>query len=112
MHNETVTNIFWGLFIIWFGMVSAIMGGNFGGAVESPLFALGTGALLLLMNLSKATLRLRVSVITTGLGILLIVIYSPQYFLGHAVPFVPALIIIAGVVLIIGTIRTRKYYLN
>ena len=110
MNNETVTNIFWGLFIVWFGLLSAFAGGNFGTAIESPLFALGTGLLMVLLNLVRATIRLRVSVITTGLGILLAVIYSPLYFLNKSVPFLPALIIIAGLALIIGAFRSRRYY--
>ena len=112
MHNETVTNVFWGLFLVWFGLVSALAGGNFGAAIESPLFALGTGLLLIILNLVRATIRLRVSVITTGLGILLAIIYAPLYFLKIGVPFLPALLVIAGIALIIGTIRTRKYYVS
>ncbi|HUI85971.1 MAG TPA: hypothetical protein VLY21_02300 [Nitrososphaerales archaeon] len=112
MQNETVTNIFWGVFIIWFGLVSASLNGNFGGAIESPLFALGTGLLMVILNLLRATMRLRVSVITTGLGILLAVIYSPLYFLNRGIPFLPALIIIAGIALTIGAFRSRKYYVS
>lgn len=112
MQSETVTNIFWGLFLVWFGLVSAIAGGNFGVAIESPLFALGTGLLMIILNLVRTMIRLRVSVITTGLGILLAIIYSPLYFLNKALPFLPALLIIAGIALIIGAFRTRKYYVS
>jgi hypothetical protein len=112
LHNETVTNIFWGLFLVWLGLVWAAYGGNFGGAIESPLFALGTGLLLIVLNLVRAMVRLHVSVITTGLGILLAVVYAPLYFLGWGLPFLPALLIIAGIALVIGAFRTRRYYVT
>jgi phage tail protein X len=110
MRDETVTNTFWGLFLVWFGIVSAVFAANFGAAIESPLFALGTGVLLLVMNLVRNLVRLRVSIITTGLGILLAIVYFPLYFLGKGIPFLPALIIIAGVALVIGAFRSRRYY--
>jgi hypothetical protein len=112
LHDETITNIFWGLFLVWFGVVSAVYGANFGTAIESPLFALGTGFLLLAMNLTRNLIRIRLSVITTGLGILLIIVYFPLYFLNISIPFLPALLVIAGVALIIGAIRTRKYHVS
>ena len=96
---------------MWLGLVWAYAAGNFTTAIESTLFALGTGFLLVVMNLVRAILHLRVSVLTTGLGALLIIIYSPLYFLNVGIPFLPALVIIAGIALIIGTIRTRRYYL-
>lgn len=97
---------------MWFGLISAIAAGNFGAAIESPLFALGTGLLMLILNLVRALIRLRVSVITTGLGILLAVVYSPLYFLNRSLPFLPVLLIIAGIALIIGAFRTRRYYVS
>jgi hypothetical protein len=112
MHNETLTNIFWGVFLVWFGLVSVLLSGNFGAAIESPLFALGTGVLMMTLNLVRALIQLRVSVITTGLGILLAIIYFPLYFLKIELAFLPALVIIAGIALIIGAFRTRKYYVS
>ncbi len=107
-----MTNVFWGLFLIWFGLSAAIQGGNFGVTIESPLFALGTGGLLILLNLVRASLRLRVSPITAGLGVLLAIIYSPLYFLNLSIPFLPALLIIAGVALVVGAARAGRYYVS
>ena len=110
MQSETLTNIFWGFLLIWFGVVAATLGGNFGATVNSPPFALGTGVLLILLNLSRALLRLKLSPLTIGLGALLAIIYAPIVFLGFNIPFLPALLIIVGIALIIGAVRTRKYY--
>jgi hypothetical protein len=110
LHPETVTNIFWGLLLVWFGAVATTVGGNFGTTVNSPVFALGTGVLLILLNLSRTIVHLKLSPLTIGLGALLTIIYSPIVFLGFNIPFLPALLIILGIALIIGAIRTRKYY--
>ena len=107
MHNETLTNIFWGLFLIWFGVAAALQGGNFLTTVNSPMFALGTGLLFILMNFVRAMLHLKISPLTIGLGALLVVIYAPLYFLNLSVPFLPALLIIVGVALVIGALRAR-----
>lgn len=109
MHNETLTNIFWGIFLIWFGVVAATLKGDFGATVNHPLFALGTGLLLLALNLIRSILRLRQSILTIGLGALLTVIFAPVVLLGQFIPFLPALLIIAGIALVIGALRTRKY---
>jgi len=109
LDGETLTNVFWGIFLIWFGVAAVIEHGNWGATLESPLFALGTGGLLMLLNLSRAYSRHRVSPITIGLGALLILIYAPVYILGVSLPFLPALVIIAGVALIIGTLRSGRY---
>jgi hypothetical protein len=109
VNNETLTNVFWGFFLIWFGVVTTLTAGDFVKAVNHPIFALGTGILLLLLNLVRSTLRLRLSVLTIGLGALLTVIYTPVAFFGVWVPFLPALLIIAGVALVIGAMRSRRY---
>jgi hypothetical protein len=111
LNGETLTNVFWGLFLIWFGVATAIQGGNFGATLESPLFAVGTGVLLLLLNLVRASMRLRVSPITSGLGALLALVYAPLYFLNVSVPFLPLLLVVAGIALVIGAIRAGRYYL-
>ncbi len=110
MQSETVTNIFWGLFLIWFGVVATTLGGNFGATANSPLFALGTGVLLILLNLFRAVFHLKLSPLTIGLGALLGLIFAPIVFFGYNLPFLPALLIIVGIALVIGAIRTRKYY--
>jgi len=110
VQNGTITNIFWGLFLIWFGVISVWLKGDFGAAVNHPVFAMGTGVLLLLLNLTRSILRLRVSVLTMALGILLVVANALVIALNQTVPFLPELLIIAGVALVIGAIRTRNYH--
>jgi hypothetical protein len=109
-HNETVTNIFWGLFLIWFGIIAALYHGDLTQALNDKNFALGTGVLLLLLNLVRTVLRLRLSVLTIGLGALIVVIYAPIVIFHFNVPFLPALIVIAGLALIIGAFRTRNFH--
>ena len=95
--------------MIWFGVLAASLAGNLIAAANSPVFALGTGLLLLLLNLMRSAYRLKLSVLTIGLGALLTVVYAPIVFLRVALPFLPALLIIAGLALIIGAIRSRKF---
>ena len=109
MQNATLTNIFWGLFLIWFGVVAVLLRGDLFATVNSPLFAFGTGALLLVMNLTRSALRLRLSILTIGLGLILVIVNAFQLFFGEAVPFLPELLIIAGVALVIGAFRTRNF---
>ena len=110
MRPEILTNVCWGLFLVWFGSVAAVLGGNFGATINSPTFALGTGVLLLAMNFVRSIQHTKVSPLTIGLGTILTVIYAPLVFLGVNIPFLPALLIILGVVLIIGAIRTQKFF--
>ncbi|MDV3244435.1 MAG: hypothetical protein LYZ66_04575 [Nitrososphaerales archaeon] len=109
MQNETVTNVFWGIFLVWFGLLAATLGGNLIAAVNAPVFALGTGVLLLILNLARSALRLKLSVLTIGLGALLTVIYAPIVLFGINVPFLPALLIIVGIALIVGAFRSRSF---
>ncbi len=109
MQNGTLTNIFWGLFLIWFGVVAVWLKGDFGATVNSPLFAVGTGALLLLLNLARSALRLRLSILTIALGLILTVANAFVLLFGTAVPFLPELLIIAGAALVIGAFRTRNF---
>ncbi len=109
MQNETVTNVFWGVFLVWFGLLAATLGGNLIAAVNAPVFALGTGVLLLILNLARSALRLKLSVLTIGLGALLTVIYAPIVLFGINVPFLPALLIIVGIALIVGAFRSRSF---
>ena len=110
VQNGTLTNIFWGLFLIWFGIVAVWLKGDFGATINHPVFAMGTGVLLLLMNLARSIMRLRVSVITMALGVLLVVANALVLASNQTVPFLPELLIIAGVALVIGAIRTRNYH--
>ena len=110
MRPETLTNVCWGLFLVLFGSVAATQGGDFGTTINSPNFALGTGVLLLAMNFVRSIQHTKVSPLTIGLGTILTVIYAPLVLLGVNVPFLPALLIILGVVLIIGAIRTQKFF--
>ena len=116
VHNETLTNIFWGAFLIWFGIVAAWLKGDVLTTVNSPLFALGTGALMLLMNLVRSLTRLKLSIITIGLGAILTLFYLIVGMLSRLgfdlsgwVPFLPLLLVISGAALIIGAIRTRDF---
>lgn len=109
MRNETLTNMFWGIFIIWFGVVTAFLSGNPIGSINHPVFALGTGILFILLNLARSLLRLKLSVLTIGLGVLVTIVYAPVVFLRFQLPFLPALLVIAGIALVIGAIRTRNY---
>lgn len=109
MQNGTLTNVFWGLFLIWFGVVAVWLRGDFGATINSPLFAVGTGALLLLLNLARSALRLRLSILTMALGLILTVANAFVLVFGTAVPFLPELLIIAGAALVIGAFRTRNF---
>jgi hypothetical protein len=110
VQNGTLTNIFWGLFLIWFGVVAVWLKGDFGATINSPVFAMGTGVVLLVMNLTRSLLRLRLSVLTMALGMVLVVANAAVLVLNQSVPFLPELLIIAGVALVIGAIRTRNYH--
>jgi hypothetical protein len=107
--NGTLTNVFWGLFLIWFGVVAALLKGDLGATVNSALFALGTGVLLLLLNGVRTFLRLRLSILTIGLGLILTIVNAFELAFGEMVPFLPELLIIAGVALVIGAFRTRNF---
>ncbi len=109
MQNGTLTNIFWGLFLIWFGVVAVWLEGDFGASINSPIFAMGTGILLLGMNLARSLLRLKLSVLTMALGLLLTVANAVVLALHETIPFLPELLIIAGMALVIGAFRTRNY---
>ena len=109
MQNGTLTNIFWGLFMIWFGIVAIWLDGNLGATINHPLFALGTGVLLLVMNLARSLMRLKLSVMTIALGVLLTVVNGVVIALNETVPFLPELLIIAGAALVIGAFRTRNF---
>jgi len=97
------------LFFIWFGVVAAWLKGDFGATINHPVFAIGTGILLLSMNLARSIIHLRLSMLTIGLGFLLTVANALVLALNETVPFLPELLIIAGVVLVIGAFRTRNY---
>ncbi len=112
MNNETLTNVFWGLFLIWFGLVAVYNNGDFyallNGSKDSAVLGLGTGILLLLMNLLRSSWRLRIGSLTLGLGLILIVFYAPQVFFGINAPLLPTLLVILGVALVIGALRSRN----
>jgi hypothetical protein len=113
LNSETLTNVFWGLFLVWFGVVAALNGGNFvtllNGSSYSALLGLGTGLLLLAMNILRSSLRMKVGSLTLGLGIILAVFYAPQVFLGISAPLLPTLLVILGVALVIGALRSRNF---
>ncbi|MBI3858718.1 MAG: hypothetical protein HY296_00545 [Thaumarchaeota archaeon] len=109
MQNETVTNIFWGLFFIWLGMISVLQG-SVEGALDDQFFALGTGVMLLILNLVRSFLRLRIGVITLGLGVIVTFFYAPIVFFRIPPPsFLPLMLVILGIALIIGALKTRTY---
>jgi len=109
VQNGTLTNVFWGLFLIWFGVLAAWMHGDFGATINAPLFAMGTGLLLLAMNLFRSLLRLRLSILTMALGALLTVANIVVLEFNLTIPFLPELLMIAGVALVIGAFRTRNF---
>jgi hypothetical protein len=109
VQNGTLTNIFWGLFLIWFGVVAVWLRGDFGATVNHPVFAVGTGILLLGLNLTRSLMRLKLSVLTMGLGALLTVSNAVVLLFNKVVPFLPELLIIAGLALVIGAFRTRNF---
>lgn len=109
MQNGTLTNIFWGLFLIWFGVVAAWLRGDFGATINSPLFAIGTGGLLLALNLARSLMRLKLSTLTIALGVILSTANIVVLELGLTVPFLPELLMIAGLALVIGAFRTRNF---
>ena len=112
MNSETLTNVFWGIFLVWFGVVAALNNGNFvsllNGSSYSAVLGLGTGLLLLVMNLVRSSLRIKVGSLTLGLGVILTVFYAPQVFLGISVSLLPTLLVILGVALVIGAFRSRN----
>ena len=109
MQNGTVTNVFWGLFLIWFGVVAVWLKGDLAGTVNSPIFAVGTGALLLLLNLTRSVFHRKLSMLTIGLGVILTVANAFVLTFGTTVPFLPELLIIVGAALVIGAFRTRNF---
>jgi ABC-type Fe3+-siderophore transport system permease subunit len=109
VRNETLTNIFCGIFLIWFGVVMAFLNGNPIASVNDPIFALGTGTILILLNFVRSLLRLKLSVLTIGLGLLVTIVYAFVIFMKLQLPFLPALLLIAGIALVIGAVRTRNY---
>ena len=109
MQNATLTNIFWGFFLIWFGVVAAWLRGDFGATINHPIFAIGVGILLLWLNLARSLFRLKLSALTIGLGALLTIANFAVIVLGFTVPFLPELLMIAGVALVIGALRTRNF---
>ena len=113
MNNETLTNIFWGLFFIWFGAVALLNNGDFAsllnGSRGSTVFGLGVGLMLLAMNLIRSAWRMSVGSLTLGLGAILVIFYFPQVFFGLSIPLLPTLLIILGVALVIGALRSRGF---
>jgi len=109
VQNGTLTNIFWGLFLVWFGVVAVWLKGDLGDTINHPVFEIGTGVLLLGLNLARSVLRLKLSVLTMGLGALLTIANAAVLLSNQTVPFLPELMIIAGVALVIGAFRTRNF---
>ncbi len=109
MQNGTLTNVFWGAFLIWFGVVAWWLRGDFGATINHPVFAIGTGALLLCLNLARSIFHLKLSVMTMGLGVLLTLSNAVVLLLNLTIPFLPELLMIAGAALIIGAFRTRNF---
>jgi hypothetical protein len=113
LNNETLTNVFWGLFFIWFGTVALINNGDFAsllnGSRGSTVFGLGVGLLLLALNLVRSAWRLRVGSLTLGLGAILVIFYAPQVFFNLSIPLLPTLLVILGVALVIGALRSRGF---
>jgi hypothetical protein len=109
LQNGTLTNIFWGLFLIWFGVVAAWLKGDFVAAINHPVFAVGVGVLLLGLNLTRSFMRIQLSILTIGLGFLLAGANIVVLFFQLAIPFLPELLMIVGVALVIGALRTRNY---
>ncbi len=109
VQHATLTNIFWGFTLIWFGVVATWLHGDFGATINHPVFALGIGFLLLLMNLLRSLMRLKLSMLTIGLGTLLTGANILVVAFGLTIPFLPELLIIAGAALVIGAFRTRNF---
>lgn len=99
------------LIAVWLGVVTVLRGGgDFAAAIESPLFALGTGALLLMLCVLKLSLRRKPSPIAAGLGSVVTAIYVPAYALNLPLPFVPVLLFIFGAAIVVGAVRAGKYF--
>lgn len=109
MQNGTLTNIFWGLFFIWLGVVAAWLKGDFAATVNHPLFGAGVGVLLLGLNLARSLMRLKLSILTIALGAILTISNVAVLIFQESVPFLPELLIIAGIALVIGAFRTRNF---
>jgi hypothetical protein len=110
VRNDTLTNIFWGLFLVWFGVVWTALKGDFFSAVNSPVFGLGVGTLLILLNLSRVVFHLPVSPFTLVIGFLVFIVDFTSLFLSLSFPFLPLILIIAGVLILISSIRASRYF--
>lgn len=70
---------------------------------------MGTGVLLLGLNLVRSFMRLKLSILTIALGALLTISNTFVLISGQTVPFLPELLMIAGLALVIGAFRTRNF---
>jgi len=113
LNNETLTNVFWGLFLVWFGLVAILNNGDFASLLNgykgSAVLGLGTGLLMLAMNIVRSSWRMKIGSLTLGLGIILTVFYAPQVFFGLSVPLLPTLLVILGLALVFGAMRSRNF---
>ncbi len=110
MQNETLTNIFWGLFFVWFGIMSTYTKGDLFAAVNSPVFGLGVGVLLIILNVARFVLHLRVSPFTLTIGFLVFTVDFSSVFLKINIPFLPLILIIAGVLILVSSLRSMRYF--
>jgi hypothetical protein len=110
MQNETLTNIFWGVFLVWLGIMWTYTRGDFFSAVNSPIFGLGVGLLLILLNLTRVVFHLRISPFTLIIGFLIFLVDFSSVFLALNLPFLPLILIIAGILILVSSIRAMRYF--
>lgn len=99
--NKRYVAIAWGLFFLWLGATMAVPGN------QSPVFVLGTGIILLSLNLARIISKITLSPFSTilgclacGLGLVAMfrtVLNIPPFEL----PFLPTVLIIIGLYVLI-----------
>lgn len=109
LQNETLTNIFWGLFLVWFGIVWASLKGDFISTINSSVFGLGVGFLLIMLNFLRVVFGIRVSPFTLIVGSIVFLIDFFSLFLRLSLPFLPMIFILAGILILVSSIRAAKY---
>ncbi|MBN2086749.1 hypothetical protein JW758_00205 [Candidatus Peregrinibacteria bacterium] len=97
MLNARLESIAWALFLIMIGFFWLYPEGTF----PKDAWLLGTGVILLGLNIVRSSLDIHISSFTVILGIIAL-IAGLDDFIGFEIPIVPILIIIFGISILIG----------
>jgi hypothetical protein len=106
--NKRYTTIAWAILSLWLGILMIIPGN------QSPIFVLGTGVILLGLNLVRLVSRIPVSIFSITLGCLAVglglvamfrtVLNIPPFEL----PLLPTVLIIIGLYVLIPSVKNRE----